>query len=720
MKKIIYILFTTLLSLVTIWGLNIFEEVKIDKLLYENTTSIVVNFQENKSYSKNYVDYFQKLAKEHHVNISRYTYRNANDLVIYTTDSSLNNQIDLKKGNFPELHSGHFISTSQTNEKEQSGVIKQIDPNMKIMIKNLDEHAALSGNGVYYISTQDAQTIQSILNKINKDVAHAEIYAKNTPSMSKFNIFQAICVILVTLCTYIAIIHYLIDRLKELSILRILGYTVTNITTHFFLKLIKTMLISSFTTYLLFSFYYYISHNQMDYYFNLTLWFWIITIILILILTIPTLFITMFVFMKNTNISKIKGEKPYTLIVFLNYSLKFIFIVFLLFSIHNWNQIKNELDQKLANFSSWNKTKNIYSTNITFNGETDRKIEYKTSQTMEDFYINMEKEHKGFLIDASNYSNTTGEYVYNSNTGGGKNAELSPAGKSITINSNYLYYNPIKLDSGNTIEEEIIKDPNVMNILVPKKFKKYEEEIKNEYRKHFYFQKVEVDNIYNEEFNKPKNTTKEEDLSVNIIYTKNNQNYFTYNSTIEEENKNMIKDPIAIIDTGIFNSSYYLSYISQFFYFYSDSSDPYSSILPTINESNAQSSIQRVKSLYDEHGQEIQQLMEEKEKLIIFITMLFIANLMITYNTISSYYQKNKLELYVKKIFGYSSIVRNKLIICLLLVINTIPIMIMYIYFGNIIILAGSFIILLELFASYIFDKKLSNKTFQSIIKGEH
>lgn len=717
MKKIIYVLFTTLLLLVAIWGVTIFKEFKMNKLLYENTTSIIVNFQESKPHSKDYIEYFKKLAKEHDVSISKYMYRSGNNLVVYTTDVSLRNQVDLKKGSFQKEYSKDFVSTSEVDDKKQVGVMKQIDSNIEITIRNFDEYKTFSGNGVYHISTQDPETIQSILNLINKDVAHAEVHAKNNSSLFNFDIFQILCMILVTLCTYIAITHYLIDRLKELSIMRMLGHTLWSIASHFFLKLTKIMLIAGCTSYVLFSLYY-IVNNGLDYYLDLTLWFWMITFILILILTIPILFIVMFVFVKSMNVSKIKGEKPYTLVNVLNYSLKCIFIVFLLFSIFNWNQIQNELNQKLANLSLWNKTKNIYSTKVTFNGENNREIDYKTGQIMKEFYHNMEKEYKGFMIDASNYSMLNGEYVYNLNAEG-KDAELSPSGKSITINLNYLYYNPIELSSG-TIEEKIIRDPNVMNVLVPKKFQKYENTIKDEYRKHFHFQKIEVDNIYNEEFNKPANTTKEEDLSVNIIYTENNQNYFTYDSMIAEENKNTIQDPIVIVDTGNFHSSFYLSYVSRCFYFESTDKDPYSFILPAINKSHAQSSIQSIDSLYDKHGQEIQDLRAEKEKLLVFIIMLIVANVVITYNTVSSYYQKNKLELYIKKIFGYGSIERNKLMICLLLGINVIPIIIMYFYFGHIILLSGIGIILLELFASYVFDKRLSKKTFNSIIKGEH
>ncbi len=80
-----------------------------------------------------------------------------------------------------------------------------------------------------------------------------------------------------------------------------------------------------------------------------------------------------FLFSNNTNVSKIKGEKPYTLIMILNYGLKLTFIFVLLFSVHQWNELANELNQKLASLSSWKQTKNMYATSVTFNGEHDRK-----------------------------------------------------------------------------------------------------------------------------------------------------------------------------------------------------------------------------------------------------------------------------------------------------------------------------------------------------------
>ncbi|MGR5985792.1 DUF1430 domain-containing protein [Bacillus cytotoxicus] len=64
---------------------------------------------------------------------------------------------------------------------------------------------------------------------------------------------------------------------------------------------------------------------------------------------------------------------------------------------------------------------------------------------------------------------------------------------------------------------------------------------------------------------------------------------------------------------------------------------------------------------------------------------------------------------------------RNTSLILLLFAINFIPTISMYVYLGNILpFLTGLFVILLEFVFGTVFDQKISNNTFHSIIKGEH
>lgn len=71
--------------------------------------------------------------------------------------------------------------------------------------------------------------------------------------------------------------------------------------------------------------------------------------------------------------------------------------------------------------------------------------------------------------------------------------------------------------------------------------------------------------MYNKELNRELNKTKKSDLNVNIIYVDNNQSYFTYNSLVMDDNRNLIDDPIAIVDIDNIDDSFiFLIYLDVY------------------------------------------------------------------------------------------------------------------------------------------------------------
>ncbi|HGS8849826.1 TPA: DUF1430 domain-containing protein, partial [Clostridioides difficile] len=260
------------------------------------------------------------------------------------------------------------------------------------------------------------------------------------------------------------------------------------------------------------------------------------------------------------------------------------------------------------------------------------------------------------------------------------------------------------------------------NLLVPKKLQVHENDIKKEFRELFYFEKIEVENMYNEKLNRGLNKTKESDLNVNIIYVDNNQSYFTYNSFVMEDNRNLIDDPIVIIDIDNIDDSFYLSYISRCVYFNSKKLDALADISNIIESQGVEAYIQSLHAVYNEYGLEINKLEKYLNSEIFTIIIIAISNLMITYNIVASYYERNKYKLYIKKIFGYSTTARSMLLIVSLILTNIIPISIIStrVDLSNNIILFGFLILVVEVIISIILDKIISNSSFNKIIKGEH
>ncbi|MDK2600350.1 hypothetical protein QO179_21415 [Bacillus stercoris] len=119
-----------------------------------------------------------------------------------------------------------------------------------------------------------------------------------------------------------------------------------------------------------------------------------------------------------------------------------------------------------------------------------------------------------------------------------ENEVYSPSGRNVTISPNYLKINPIIGIKGKQItKKQLNLDPNTLNLLVPKKYAKFKEKIIKAYKEQFYFQKVEVENMYNKEIGHTSNALKKDRLKINIIYTENSQKYFTFNSELGDINK---------------------------------------------------------------------------------------------------------------------------------------------------------------------------------------
>lgn len=715
MKKAICILFTFQLLILSIIGIDLFENKKLNDILYKNTTSVLLSFDSPRTYSKEFGKYLSDLGRNNQISISKYVFKSKNELIIYTSDTTLNNKIKLIKGVFPE--NNQFISNTYSDDLQQSGLFTKIDPELKINIKNMDMTNNISGEGIYYISTINQDLLNNIIADLNDNVASTKIV--DTTKIISTNISQEeiICILLLLLCLLMTITQYSIYKLKKVIILRINGFSIVKILSNIGKKFIYILMLASIIGYIILAIYY-IYLNSFNYFFELSFYYLLISI-LFSSLYIFTFMILMLLNLKIAHkINAIKGKKNYYVISFMQYGLKLIFILALLISLHQVFIKASIINKQIENYTQWNKTQNLYTIAVTYNGEDDAKKHVETSNKIEKFYEKIIKEKNGFIVSSDNYSKVDNTYLYELNCED-VSPEVSPNGKRITVNENYFKYNDIE-SVNSSVLNQIDYNDNVINILVPEKLKNYEQDIKANYKKYFYFQKVEVENIYNKKLNLQKNTTLESDLKVNIIYVKNNQYYFSYNSTIEFENNNLIKDPIVVIYTGNIDNSSCLSYMTNSFYFYSNAEDPFNEIKPIILECDLESSIQKVISVYDKYGNEIQKIGKECNKLVIVIIILFISNFISIYNLMISYYEKNKYKLYIKKLFGYNFLRLNRTFILMLILIDIIPVIVISMFYGFRILLAGITLIFLELLSIIIMDKLLSIKSFNSIIKGEH
>lgn len=707
MKKIIYLLFTLELIIVSIIGVNILKDNEINNLFFKDVTSITINFSDSSKIGE-YDVWIKNLAEKNKVNISKYVFKNENEMIIYTTDKSLNGKVNIDKGRFPKKESKEFISNFETGDKNQSGKFKIFDSDMKITIKSIDDISNSGMGGILYVSTNDLHKINELIKDIPRDVADAKIYDR----YNDLNIYISEPLIkdifLVAICFFVSIIHYSISKSRKLSILRINGYCGKDIIIELCKELLSMMGLSLITAYIL----YCIFIRKSNMIFELSNYFVIISAICIA-LNIILFILAIYIYIKKSNYKDlIKGKKPYFIINIMHLSLKVMFVLFLFISIKSCFLNLTDLNKQLVNLSEWEKAKNIYKIEVDNTGEKSlSKEEVDRNKKITQFYNEMTSRKKAFMIDSSNYYKDEDRYLYELNSIN-QIPEVSSSGKNITVNENYL-----KLVELNVLSK-INHNKNTRNILIPKKLKKYEKEIIKEYLDKFYYEKVDVENFYNKELNLPQSNIKKSDLYINIIYIEDNQSYFSYDSNIEPDNKNKIENPIVIIDNKNIDNSYYYSYMTRCVYFYSDKQDPYGEILPIIKKTGVENSIHSLVSVYNEHGKLIMDLKDKINKEIFTIIILFISNIMIIFNIIASYYEENKYKLYLEKIFGYSWVERNKQLFSTLILIDIIPMVIIGLDGKELILGVG--IILVELLIATIFDRKIQANVFGSIIKGEH
>ena len=229
----------------------------------------------------------------------------------------------------------------------------------------------------------------------------------------------------------------------------------------------------------------------------------------------------------------------------------------------------------------------------------------------------------------------------------------SPYGKNIVVDKNYLKKHTIRSLDGKNVIDLIDHKDNVLNILVPIKFKEYENTIEDSFKKWFHFQKMEVTNIYKEARGQDKIEVDMDDLKVNMIYIENSQNLFTYNHNIGDQ-FNIIEDSIITVYTENVDHSYLASCFGRYIFLESD--DEYSALkeISTISQKNNVIELNTVASVYDQKEEEIRIAKAGRNNLILnmIFAVLFLAMFMIV--IIYAYYKAFFPRFMIKSLHGNS------------------------------------------------------------------
>ncbi len=245
----------------------------------------------------------------------------------------------------------------------------------------------------------------------------------------------------------------------------------------------------------------------------------------------------------------------------------------------------------------------LYRAVVYNSGEDESTAKYlEIAQRSQELLALLEEKTGAFVMDAYNYQamDDDGTPLYTMNNPEFP-IEIAPAGMSVQVSPGYFKWNPIKTTDGSELEKQIVQDDLTLNLLVPEQYRDMEQEILTAWKEYFYFEKVEAENDYNElAGRKERLDITENQLTVNIIYVKDGQRYFTYRSDCAAADGSWITDPLVQIYTGNIHCNYAHSFLTQWTYIPSEAGSPekaYEELAPYILECGAQESFKELRPL---------------------------------------------------------------------------------------------------------------------------
>lgn len=720
MKKLIVFLVTLQMIIISVYGLVLLRGYAISSLINENTSSIMLVFNDLEEYQL-----FIDLAENEGVTITMPIFVDDTNVIIYTSDFSLGGRIELRRGRWPDDNSNEFISAINTGEPSQVGLIHSITPGFNLSISGIKNITNRELAGIYLINSNDIEFLERFVNELNENIYRAELFSINNEVdiFNQITIIQLIELIAISMLLFICIlatfINYSVSKLKLGSVLIIHGYSKFYIVKKLALELLTLLLLAFIISFVLILTYIYLA--GYIYFVGIISLFVILiyTFLFLVYMIFSNVFILIYLALVKTT-SILKGKKPYFVLQFANYTSKIAFLVaiFIFGSLAINNYI--QLNYRLNALSDWEMAKNIYSTRVYSVGQsTDLAIDLDIMTRKLDFYSSMERENNAFIMDSRNILFYDMGAMPYQDMDSAPPMELSPHGFRVTISPNFLNFNPIIAVNGVPILEQVIYNPYVLNILVPEKFKPYEEEILSLYLEYFHYSSVTIDNIYNYDLGFELNNTPIEMFNINIIYVENNQDYFSFNERVRPENGNNIRDPIAVLYTGSVHPSRLSSTMSGNFFFYTESIDAHSAILPLLLESGLSHVIRSTVSVFDENGKEIVELREQIIRIATLSLVLVISSLTIVYSLMLNYFEKNKKMIFIKFIMGYSFINRHFKFILIISLFNIGLMFIFSLLLGYQVFILGIILGVLDILFIFLIDKKLTLESFTDIMKGK-
>ncbi|MFI3211148.1 MAG: hypothetical protein R3Y64_08915 [Peptostreptococcaceae bacterium] len=699
------VLIVTIISILV----NIFSFIYINKNLINNflfdKTRVIFHFNENSTLDQEFLNEIIDFSQEKGVEISQYSFLSNNKIDIYSTIKDYYKEILI----IPNLLFDKDIKVHNFNDIYDVG------------FKNL-----------FYIDTKDENIISEFSKKFNE---YGKLYDDLELEENKFSFnvltkyigidFLSIMSLFIFIFALVILFHYLNNKKKYL-IYELWGYSKIRIYCVINKVLYKTLFITIVSCNLIMVGIIYLCNLT-----SILSEFILITILLNLIISLLILLVSIILFLLSfINLNSRNEKKRLSNIRFIASITKFCLLILIILSFNNLSYEVSTLKNSKKSLDLWKNIEKLYIISGMYSPAYEElALEDELNEKILKVYRDLSELDKVFIINSLNFErspniNTKNEdldYNYKVNT---QNEEdlYSPYGRNIMVDRNYLKRNLIKSFSDNkTVLDKIDNNEDVLNVLVPQKYKDYEETIKESYIEWFYFQKVYIPNMYKEARNQELSKKKIDDLKINLIYVQNNQSYFTYNS-YSGDYLNTINDPLVTVYTENIDNSVLASTIGVCMFL--EAENEYSALeeVKNITQKYNITELNAISSVYDKKGQQIIDIEDRVDslilKIIIISLMLVTLIIVITYVYYKSYISK----IIIKSLYGYNFISTYKDLLLSNLYIYILAFLIISIIYKKIslfIIIISIFMIFIDLIITKAINRVIISEGEIKLNKGE-
>lgn len=641
MKKFLFIFISIIALFITVIGFNSINAKELENILNievkDATIRVLMPSELENENPEEILKTLENLLKTFNGNLFINRFNNDTKTYkkyIYLSDNKLLKDLNITTGrllNNADNLTANYLSTKNNHDKAQIGEIRDFAGDDIIEFHTLKSYINDKGRfneNIIFTFPPNTDTDEFIKN-LNKELNIDVKAVQPTPNLIERITPYFIIIILYVIGLFL-MLFTILGSYKEIAIEKLHGATSKEI----WLKKIGEILLAQFIifsiTSLCTSLFLFKEYNLslINFLFKLTLYNLFFIIISFAIFSIP------FIFIENIKISHmLKNKKAIKEIILLNNFIKVILTIILITlsvnAIENYKSTKLFYDDSLK---MWEHTKDY----VAIPGLTSLSGEYLMS---DEFIAINKKLYKKFNKDGSilaNFNNVNESYLTLNNL------PLGHIDNYISVNPNYLKLNKIYDIKGNEIN--ISEEDKRFILLVPEKYKNKENEIINSYTQ---LKNSLFENENSELKNKP----------IQILWTKNNQEIFSYRTDINPQGNNKIINPIVRVITESNGSIYDYDFLGvignplKIKIPHGISKDTY--IKEILKEFSLNEHIERISSIYDLVSYDIEYIKTIIKISLITIIIINAALITLIIENILNYFFQNKKRLAIETFNGY-------------------------------------------------------------------